>query len=252
MNVYNKANSSNCWAGILWRLWVMEHRGCYWPTRWPVPQPSGPVIKDVVKKKWFWLLALHPRCDFHGTALQGDVPDEVDGWAVVVELENLQERVKLSIKCLPLQSKRWSHSVHLDRLRPLTPCQSSHILYERLWWQQSGLPLDVYILQTQGRMKRERGKEGSRERENYLQLWDFNPESSMTEGFWARTQRIMANIRVFRVLFMRGVCVYCMWMSEGQIKETYITCLRPAVLTLLLFQSTQAKHLQTPNIPVNS
>lgn len=31
---------------------------------------------------------------------------------------------------------------------------------------------------------------------------------------------------------MGGVCVYCVWMSEGQIKETYITCLKAWCLRL--------------------
>lgn len=51
---------------------------------------------------------------------------------------------------------------------------------------------------------------------------------------------------------MRGVCVYCVWMSEGQIKETYIICLKPAVFALLLFQSTQTEHLQRINVLVNN
>ncbi len=46
--------------------------------------------------------------------------------------------------------------------------------------------------------------------------------------------------------------MYCVWMSEGQIKETYITCLKPAVFTLLLFQATQTEHLQAMNVLVNN
>lgn len=34
------------------------------------------------------------------------------------------------------------------------------------------------------------------------------------------------------VAFMRGICVHCVWMREGQIEETYITCLRPTCLRL--------------------
>lgn len=47
---------------------------------------------------------------------------------------------------------------------------------------------------------------------------------------------------------VRGVCVYCVWMSEVQIRETYITCLRFAVFAWLLFQSSQTEHSQALNV----
>lgn len=131
-------------------------------------------------------------------------------------------------------------------LQAPTPCQNSpvsYILYERLWRQRSGLPLDVYILQTQGRMKRERGKEGSRERENYFELWDLNPESSITEGFWAWTQRTMTNIRV-KVLFYEGrLCVSYVdeWVADkGDLRNMFKAC-----CPHFAFVSVHSKHLQT-------
>lgn len=52
-----------------------------------------------------------------------------------------------------------------------------------------------------------------------------------TEGLRARRQRNGTNIRG-----LEKICAHCGWMSEGQIKETYITCLKSAVFALLLFQ----------------
>lgn len=75
---------------------------------------------------------------------------------------------------------------------------------KRLWLQRFGLPLDVYILQTEGRMKRERRKQ--RQRENYLQLQRCSLKSSKTECLWARRQHIMANVRGWRRLYEGRLC----------------------------------------------
>lgn len=96
---------------------------------------------------------------------------------------------------------------------------------------RSGLAPDVYILQTQGRMKGERRNQRDRRITSSCSAATQSPPKQ-TEGLWARRQRNGTNIRG-----LEEICVHCGWMSEGQIKETYITCLKSSVFALLLFQA---------------
>lgn len=95
---------------------------------------------------------------------------------------------------------------------------------------RSGLAPDVYILQTHGRMKGERRNQRDMRITSSCSAATQSPPKK-TEGLWARRQRNGTNIRG-----LEKICAHCGCMSEGQIKEAYITCLKSAVFALLLFQ----------------
>lgn len=94
---------------------------------------------------------------------------------------------------------------------PVSVALSPHQLWERLWWQRFGLPLDVYILQTQGRMRGERGKEGDRVRITYsCSAAAQSPPRLRASG---HGHSILWLTSEFRVVFMRGVAsIVCGWV----------------------------------------
>lgn len=171
------------------------------------------------------MLALHPRCDFPWAG-------RLTCWG-----EKLQYRVKLSTQCCSITIQTLITHVYVRPCQAQTPGQCSPVSISAV--RKLRLPLDVYILQTEGRMEGERERDRGERMTYSCSAPTQSPPRLSASG---HGHNILWLTSWFRVDFIWGVCVYCAWMSEGQMKETYITCFRPAAL---LSQSTQTEHFQT-------
>lgn len=114
------------------------------------PEAPSPAIKEETlwRRNGFDLLALHPRCDFTWAG-------RLTCWCWG---EKLQYRVKLSTQCCSITIQTLITHVYVGPCEAQTPGQCSPVSISAV--RKLRLPLDVYILQTEGRMEGERERDG--------------------------------------------------------------------------------------------